>query len=122
MNSTQPEVRDGDLRHPGERNDHGGEQRHPVQDCFVEEDVVPSPFGLEHETLNHGSDQLPDYEVSDERSDGNNRQADDDLSPLGEVEVFDEVVQQRLLIPRPRGERSPCGDNSALGLARWSTH
>ena len=57
LHPTQGQRRD--LRHPGERDDDGGEQRHPVQDCIVEKDVVPYPFGLEHETPNHGSDQLP---------------------------------------------------------------
>ena len=102
-----------DLRHPGEHDDRRGEQRHSAQDCVIEEDVVPPPFGLEHETPNHGRDQPPDDEVRDERSDGNNRQADDDLSPVGEVEFFNEILQQRLLISRPAAEQCRRGDASA---------
>jgi hypothetical protein len=84
-----------------------------VEDCGVEEDVVPSSFSLEHETPNHGSDQPLDNEVRDERGYGNNRQADDDLSPVGELEVLDEVFQERPFILRPGRERSSGGANSA---------
>ena len=41
MNSTQPEVNDGICGTPASATITGGEQRHPVQDCFVEEGCRP---------------------------------------------------------------------------------
>ena len=88
MNSTQPEASDGICGIPASTTIAGANSANRRRTPVSRRTSSHPPFGLEHDTPNHGSDQPSDDEVRDERGDGNNRQADDDLSPVGEVEFL----------------------------------